>query len=107
MPFATTWTDLEGVMPSERNQMEKGTHHRISLYLEPKKTNKNTKLTDTENRLVAPRSGGGGGRGSGWVKWIKKYKFPITKYLHSGDEMYSMVTRINNTVLEFPSWRSG
>ena len=60
MPFATTWTDLEGVMPSERNQMEKGTHHRISLYLEPKKTNKNTKLTDTENRLVAPRSGGGG-----------------------------------------------
>ena len=30
MPFATTWTDLEGIMLSEINQSEKDKYHMIS-----------------------------------------------------------------------------
>ena len=30
-PFATKWMDLEGIMLSEINQIEKGKHHMISL----------------------------------------------------------------------------
>ena len=31
LPFATTWTDLEGIMLSEVSQMEKVKYHMISL----------------------------------------------------------------------------
>ena len=30
-PFASTWMELEGIMPSEVNQSEKDNHHMVSL----------------------------------------------------------------------------
>ena len=43
--------------------------------------------------------GGGGSEGAKWVKVIERYKFPIKKYTSHGDLIYSVVTRVNNTVL--------
>ena len=65
MPFTTTWMDLEGIMLSELNQTEKYKHCMISLTCGIKnkqmtQTSAKTKLTDTENRLVVARGGGGG-----------------------------------------------
>lgn len=31
LPFALTWIELEGIMPSEISQAEKGNYHMVSL----------------------------------------------------------------------------
>ena len=43
LPFATTWMSLEGVMVNEISQTEKNKCHMISLYVESKKQNKQSK----------------------------------------------------------------
>ena len=61
LPFAATWMDLKGVMPSEISQRKTNTvwYH---LYVESKKkynklmnTKKGSRLTDTENKLGVTR----------------------------------------------------
>ena len=40
--------------------------------------------------------------GGGWAKWVKadkRYKFPVIKLVNPGDDMYSMATTVNKTVL--------
>ena len=49
LPFATTRMDPEGIVPSDINQTEKGKN----LHVE----SKNTKLIDTEKRLMGARDG--------------------------------------------------
>ena len=56
LPFATMWMDLEGIMPGEISQTEKGRYHMISLLCGIKK--KKSKLIDTEKRLVVARGWG-------------------------------------------------
>lgn len=36
-PFATTWMDREGIMPSEISQTEKDLYSMLPLYWKPKK----------------------------------------------------------------------
>lgn len=63
LSFAATWTDLEGIVPSETNQTEKDNHHTNSLICGIQKSTKNkqkneqtkpyeNKHRDTENRVV-------------------------------------------------------
>ena len=56
LPLATTWMNLKGITLSEKSQTEKDKYRMISLTCGIKKQkqtkNKNTKFTDTENRLV-------------------------------------------------------
>ena len=64
LPLVTTW------MLSEISQAEKDRYH---LHVE----SKTTEFTDTENRLVVARGGGGG-----WMKWVKgvkRQKFPVIR----------------------------
>ena len=54
---------------------------------------KNTKLIQTENRLVVA-----GVREWGWEKWmkvIKRDKMPVIRLISSGGLMYSLVTVVN------------
>ena len=54
---------------------------------------KNTKLMQTENRLVVA-----GVREWGWEKWmkvIKRDKMPVIRLISSGGLMYSLVTVVN------------
>ena len=59
LPLATTWMNLKGITLSEKSQTEKDKYRMISLTCGIKKQkqtkNKNTKFTDTENRLVVAR----------------------------------------------------
>lgn len=82
MPFATTETDLEGVMLSEicqRKTSATGSH----FCLESKEQNKTKKrnqirLRDTEGKLVTARwegVWGSGGKGGG----MKKYNSAVTQ----------------------------
>ena len=64
--------------------------------MEYEKTNK---LIDKEIRLVVDRGSWGGG----WAKWekvVERYKFPVIRQVSSGNVMYSMVTKVNHTVLQ-------
>lgn len=42
---------------------------------------------------------GNAARAGEWVMVVKGYKVPVTRWISSGDLMYSMVTAVNNTVL--------
>ena len=42
LPFVTTWMDLEGIIPSEINQIAKDKYHMISLTCGIQKTNEQT-----------------------------------------------------------------
>ena len=55
-------------------------------------SNKETKVTDAEKRL-------GLGGGAKWVKGVKGNKFPVIKKINHRDTVYSVVTKVNNTVL--------
>lgn len=86
MPFVTTWMNQEGITLSETGKAK-----------HVNKQNK-TQLTDTENRLVAVRWKEGwrvGKMGEGDPgAQTSSYK------ISHGDGMYSMVTIVNNIVLQ-------
>ena len=67
LPFATTWTDLEGILLSEINQ-RKMIYDIIYMWNLKKKTGSITnrlgnRLTNVENKLVVTSGKVGGGRG--------------------------------------------
>ena len=74
MPFATTWMDLEGIMLHKISQTEKDKQYDFTHMW---KTNKHI---DKEDRSVATRGAGGGGRAKGvkrvtnvWDGWKLDY----------------------------------
>lgn len=94
LPFATTQTDFEGIMLSIVGQTERQILSELTYMWNLKE--KKPKITDTENRLVAARGGGGGGIKS---ESGEKVQTSSCKINQSGDVIYGMVTRVNHTVL--------
>lgn len=64
-----------------------------------KTTPNKAKLTETGNRLVDARDRVGGGVVK-WRKGAKRYTFPVIKLVSLRDELYSMVTIVNATVIQ-------
>lgn len=91
LPTVTIWMDLEGSMLSKISQTEKGQipYNLTSMW---NLDNQPTKLTETENRLVIVRGGGG--------DQLMGSKGTNLSYKRShGNITYNMVTTVNNTVL--------
>ena len=74
LPFATTWKDLEVLMPSEVSQTEKDRHWMIPLMCGIQKKRNKDELIGTENKSVEA----GRGLGSG-AKVVKMCELPGTK----------------------------
>ena len=56
LPFVATWIELESVMLSEISQTERQILYDFTyMWNLKKKTNENTKLRDTKNKLVVVR----------------------------------------------------
>lgn len=77
--------DLEGVLLSEIRQTNKDRYHIILLMCVEFK---NTKLTNTENRLWY-----------GWQRWEKGEGTKFSYTINSGDARYSWVMTVHSTVL--------
>ena len=95
LPFATTWTELEGIMLSEGSQTEKDTCHMISLMWEIEKT-KGQIHRKRDQPLVFTR-GRGRVRGN-WRTVVETYKLPLIKQGSTRDVMYNTKTIVNTAV---------
>ena len=68
LPFATTWMDLKGIMPSEGSQRKTNKIDFTYVW----NLNKQTKIQGTTLWLL----------GVGWAKWVKRsgrYRLPLMK----------------------------
>ena len=104
LPFATTWTDLEGIMLSKISQKEKYKCHIISLICVIYKTKQMNKHNKTEIELWIQRTNKRLPEGRGYQKekirwgrlWVTNFQFQ-NKWVTG--EMHSVGNLVNNCVI--------